>query len=713
VPTGWLDIAELINPEKRWYKHSYRDEATGSVQTAAPVGTHSYCEMLLADTVTADMVGKPTIFFSHAWLYRFQNVVAALRSFVDSLPHDSPTQFFWFDCFSIDEHATQTMPQEWWGTTFREAISLIGHTVMMLSPWNTPVPLTRAWCLWELYCSIITGAAFSVCLGPAERLEFEVALLRNTDVVVAALSNIDVSQAEAGSEADRVMILNAAESAPGGTARQNEVAIGELRKWMKGILQGMAASSAMTPPSLAAYEEDAITKIANAMWTLGEFAEACALRQSVVDARAARVGPMSLQILGMQENLAVSLAQEGNTAEAKRLYALAIDGYTLALGATDLETLRPMLNLGIQLRKEGDTASARPLFQKVIDGRAQQLGPHHLETLMAEFNMADLLTIEGHLDEAQETYERVVSGIAAELGDKHAHTLTIKTNLASLHRKRGDNATATTLFTEIAAGLAQSMGAEHVHTLNAKLGLLEIQIERSEGLGFARESLNTISASLEAQVGIEHTISVYCQALMALLHEKQGNLVCAETILKQVLISQIKIHGTQHVETQKTIFKLQQLLGPEKEDQLHAIVQATTSAQQNESITEECSLQLDHENRDLKLAAFFANPSKGAQLNSASVDGLTTMGFGKSNVIAALEACDGSQEDALDLLLDEGPSMPSIEQMQRALDSGQPSVDGAMMEALAALASLPQATTLQPEPELEEPQPEPSFKRTV
>ena len=50
-----------------------------------------------------------------------------------------------FDTFSIDEHATQTLPQEWWGTAFKDAIGSIGHTVMLLAPWDKPVPLTRAW----------------------------------------------------------------------------------------------------------------------------------------------------------------------------------------------------------------------------------------------------------------------------------------------------------------------------------------------------------------------------------------------------------------------------------------------------------------------------------------------------------------------------------------------------------------------------------------
>ena len=100
----------------------------------------SFCELLLADPATASHVGRPTVFLSHAWLYLFLNVLAALRTFVAGLPPGSPEVFFWFDTFSMDEHATQVLPQEFWSSTFEEAVRLIGHTVnhMMLSPWDRP-----------------------------------------------------------------------------------------------------------------------------------------------------------------------------------------------------------------------------------------------------------------------------------------------------------------------------------------------------------------------------------------------------------------------------------------------------------------------------------------------------------------------------------------------------------------------------------------------
>jgi photosystem II stability/assembly factor-like uncharacterized protein len=93
---------------------------------------------------------------------------------------------------------------------------------MLLSPWNKPTTLTRAWCLWELYCTVETGAAFSVCLGPAERAAFEAAVFSTDGFnhILAAFAAIDVSAAQAGSPEDRAMILGAAAQAEEGRQRR-------------------------------------------------------------------------------------------------------------------------------------------------------------------------------------------------------------------------------------------------------------------------------------------------------------------------------------------------------------------------------------------------------------------------------------------------------------------------------------------------------------
>eukprot|EP00750_Incisomonas_marina_P013411 INCI17313.1.p1 GENE.INCI17313.1~~INCI17313.1.p1 ORF type:complete len:614 (+),score=73.86 INCI17313.1:59-1843(+) len=303
VPEGWIDQPELVDKAKGWYRHRYirrlqaHQHASREGQADPPDGTFSYCEYLLgkqtvtrveeaASSVAASppLVGTPTIFFSHAWQFPFRNVIASLRSFVDStcrssakagdqhrkadgstlkersIAQPSGSQmhtndvFFWFDCFCIDEHSTQKLPQEWWSGTFATAIRSIGHTLMLLSPWHNPTPLTRAWCLWELYCTVCgqtsqhadqvsNPSRFSVCLGPTERADFEKAVLQDPQSVLDAFAAIDVAKAQAGSPDDLQMILSAAQVAPGGLSGLNGVAFRELRRWVVRSVSKLALQS--------------------------------------------------------------------------------------------------------------------------------------------------------------------------------------------------------------------------------------------------------------------------------------------------------------------------------------------------------------------------------------------------------------------------------------------------------------------------------------
>ena len=102
----------------------------------------SYCTMLLENEETMLQVGKATVFISHAWKYRFLDVFDCIHYHLKETKHLGE-DFVWFDMFSNNQHDASATPFEWWKTTFQNAINSIGRTVLILSPWDDPIPLTR------------------------------------------------------------------------------------------------------------------------------------------------------------------------------------------------------------------------------------------------------------------------------------------------------------------------------------------------------------------------------------------------------------------------------------------------------------------------------------------------------------------------------------------------------------------------------------------
>lgn len=177
------------------------------------------------------------IFISHAWKYVFLDVVDSIQLFFEGNEEGmSPdTTFLWFDLFLNNQWSAPLLPQEWWKSVFKEAIQNIGCTLMVALPWYKPVTVTRAWCLWELYCTRVTKAKLMLALGRQEQLTFKHNLERmviDEDYdVLEDLDAIDVEESDAWNPADKEMILQAVASMRGGFDAVNNQVKGLLLPW--------------------------------------------------------------------------------------------------------------------------------------------------------------------------------------------------------------------------------------------------------------------------------------------------------------------------------------------------------------------------------------------------------------------------------------------------------------------------------------------------
>jgi tetratricopeptide (TPR) repeat protein len=201
----------------------------------------SYARMMRAQGDAG--IGTATVFASHAWTFVFEQLIESLRFFeAQKIAAGGAPSFFWLDIFVVDENQAHTYPSEWWQTSFTEAVREIGHTALVLTPWSAPVPLRRAWCLWEIYSTLSTEAELSVTMSNSENVAFHRALLEDVDAVVTALCTIDAETAEAGSPSDLEMIFAAVRSLDGGFQTLNATVMEKMRSWlMDSMVRELAA----------------------------------------------------------------------------------------------------------------------------------------------------------------------------------------------------------------------------------------------------------------------------------------------------------------------------------------------------------------------------------------------------------------------------------------------------------------------------------------
>lgn len=181
----------------------------------------------------ADDVGVPTMFLSHAWRYSFSNLVDAVDAHYETQPPAArDAAFVWNDIFVEDQNSSSSKPADYFFNAFKDAVGAIGNTVLVLEPWSAPIPLTRAWCIWEIYSTIATGATLSVAHSPAEHTSFEIALVNNFETLSLSLSDIDAERADAFLIKDKERIDAIINAELGGFDAINELVAERMRTWL-------------------------------------------------------------------------------------------------------------------------------------------------------------------------------------------------------------------------------------------------------------------------------------------------------------------------------------------------------------------------------------------------------------------------------------------------------------------------------------------------
>jgi len=196
----------------------------------------SYCEYM--ELQNHHKVGTATVFVSHAWLFHFLDVVNALQyHFRDNLE-----TIVWFDLFSNNQHRAVSLDFDWWCGTFMSAIEEFGNTLMILALASNPIPLTRGWCVFELYATIKTNSNLQVAMSHKHLMEFFMDLEKSVvGTIDKMLGTINARKSQCFKPEDKERIFEAIESTVG-FSKINGLIFDRLRDWVVQVVQAELGS---------------------------------------------------------------------------------------------------------------------------------------------------------------------------------------------------------------------------------------------------------------------------------------------------------------------------------------------------------------------------------------------------------------------------------------------------------------------------------------
>jgi tetratricopeptide (TPR) repeat protein len=342
----------------------------------------SLCEQL--QSTGDEGVGIATWFVSHAWIYLFLELVEALESFFAAEPQGLDT-CVWLDLVSTSQHGTFSRPPEWWATTFQNAIQSMGNMVMVMSPWDKPVTLTRAWCILELYacCSSSTPCRFEVALPNAQQVKLADDLLGSTTAFYAFLECIDSQSSECSRESDRQSIFAAVRSSVG-FAALDAVIRRTLTAWIEQQLHLRIKTAR------AGNDECEAAKWLDVLGGLrldqGMYEDALALYREAVEIKTRVLGHEHEDCLTCKGDWALAHKYSGQHSVAAALEEQVLDGMLRVLGNENEKTFTAMNNLAGSYVYLGDYSRAIALFRETLSVKRRVLGAEHADTLLTHGN---------------------------------------------------------------------------------------------------------------------------------------------------------------------------------------------------------------------------------------------------------------------------------------------------------------------------------------
>ncbi|EGD75254.1 tetratricopeptide TPR_2 repeat protein [Salpingoeca rosetta] len=508
-------------------------------------------------------VGKATVFVSHAWRYKIADVLTVLLEFAEeqrARKEDSQPVFFWFDLFMNNQNAnvTANLPQEWWSTTFKESIANIGRVLLVLMPWRDPVPLTRAWCLWEIFCGISNeGTEVNIRLPNSEEKALEEAIRDNYEAVTDTLVRVQAERAEAFNPRDKDMIFEAIQHGAG-FAALNQAVKDQLREWC--LEKAVAAADAMRARGDDGTETFATLchQVGLVLDDFGEHDKAIAHYKTALAIRLRTEGGKGGNVAALYNNLGGAYHSKGEYDKAISYYEKGLAIRVETLGEKDTSTAQTYNNLGSAYHSKGDDDKAIACHEKSLEIKVALLGEKHQSTADTYNNLGLAYDNKGEYDKAISYYEKDLAITMETLGEKHPKTAGTYNNLGEAYRHKGEYDKAIELYEKALAIKVEALGEQHSSTAST-YGNLGIAFKSKGEYGKAIQHYKTALGIKLKTLGEKHRGTASSYFNIALLHDTCGEKEQALAYMQQALDIFTVALGPDHPHTRMAERTLQRI----------------------------------------------------------------------------------------------------------------------------------------------------------
>ena len=238
VRTGEIAKSTVApKPREEW---STEDVAEYVIKRACMEDQCTYLEIIEQPKKNVSKTAYKGAFVSQARRCRFADLVGALQHFYTLKQAELADQFVWLDIFCANqpkltarnvEPAVRKENERQLAEGLHIAIADFDERVMFMDKWDGATPLTRAWCVWEIFGVAKAKKQLEIALPESEYDRFIVTLKEDYDSIITKTSSVDVEKAECFSPIDLAAIHSAIRQASSFRTLDNIIKA-QLRLWV-------------------------------------------------------------------------------------------------------------------------------------------------------------------------------------------------------------------------------------------------------------------------------------------------------------------------------------------------------------------------------------------------------------------------------------------------------------------------------------------------
>lgn len=439
------------------------------------------------------LVAPATVFVSHAWKYQFVDIVMDVL-----LQHSQkePDAYFWFDLFTNDQNSVAFKDFDWFCNTFRNSIKDIGQVLLVLAPWDDPMPVKRAWCLFEIATTINSDEVkFLANLPHSEIRNIIPAMEKSRDCLIQALSDIQAENAEATSQKDKELIFEVIQKSDGGFEHVNEQVKKILREWYISRICELANDNQNS-------------------WAL-------MLRTSEM------MGKFGLTDIALK-------------------YAFKSLGVARNEGIPDQQMYQIYNAVAMAYQYVADNSNANEYRKKALDLMLSTVGENHPDVAESYGHTAAMLYNQGDLDKSLEFYHKALKIMINARGPDHQDVAVLYTRVASVYSALNKNDLAIDYSNKAIEIQRVKLGEKHPAMASAYITISTAY--QSMGMKF-EEALEYTKKALDIRkstYGEQHTLTANCYTRMADIFAEQGDAAKAHEYYQRALAIKTSLYGKSH-----------------------------------------------------------------------------------------------------------------------------------------------------------------------